>query len=518
MGLRWEFDGNLTDMYGNLTDIWPSQLASAPVPSGPSTSAAAYAGYVVPDNFKGTLPDGVLKTNTGYSFGTPPLTNFAPRFGFAWQPTAKDNLAVRGGFGLFYDRIWMDTMVRSFTADPPYATSFNSSWPNTETLQAPYPIPTTPLGSFAPRYANFTTGANSGLSVYFLPPDVHDPLVRSYNLDVQYEFAPTWVLDVGYVGDSGINSLDEYHQYNTAALATPTHPVNGLTTSTLANVNLRVPYLGYTPTGLQGSAFDGISNYNSLQVTLRKRFSHGLTMQAAYTWSKNLSDLVDDSVSGGSYAANSNDANNFSQQYGRTDFNRPQRLILWYSYDLPTGLHNGPLGTLLNGWTVAGDTTIQGGAPMTIYDTSAGTIYGITSNNRVQLCPGMTAKNILTSGSVGSRINNYFNNSAFCAPAVVSADGGTGYGDSGVGTVLGPGQNNWDITLMKHFKLTEKQALQFRAEFYNAFNHTQFGEPNHTVTGSSCYAGGSGLGCTLGQITSTAVNPRIIQFGLKYNF
>ena len=362
------------------------------------------------------------------------------------------------------------------------------------------------MGSFDQRYANFATGATSGLSAYFLSPDVHDPLVRAYSLDVQYEFAPTWVLEMAYVGDSGINSLDEYHQYNTAGLATPTHPVNGLTTSTLANLNLRVPYLGYTPTGLQGTAFDGKSNYNSLQVTLRKRFSHGLTMQVSYTWSKNLSDLVDDSVSGGSYAANSNNANNFSQQYGRTDFNRPQRLILWYSYDLPSGLHNGPLGTLLNGWTVAGDTTIQGGAPMTIYDDSAGTIYGVTSNNRVQLCPGMTAKNILTSGSVESRINNYFNQSAFCAPAVVSADGGTDYGDSGVGTVLGPGQNNWDITLMKLFKLPESQALQFRGEFYNAFNHTQFSNPGDTV------------GSTLGLITSTAVNPRIIQFGLKYNF
>ena len=459
LGLRWEFDGNLTDAYGHLTDIWPSQLASAPVPSGPDNSAAAYAGYVVPDNFKGTLPNGVLKTHTGYSFGSPPLINFAPRFGFAWQPTAKDNLVVRGGFGLFYDRIWMDPMVRSFTASPPYATTFNTSWPNTETLQAPYPTPTTPLGSFEQRYANFATGANSGLSAYFLSPDVHDPLVRSYSLDVQYEFAPTWVLEVGYVGDSGINSLDEYHQYNTAQLATPTNSVNGLTTSTLANLNLRVPYLGYTPTGLQGTAFDGKSNYNSLQLTLRKRFSHGLLMQAAYTWSKNLSDLVDDSVSKGAYAANSNNANDFSQQYGPTDFNRPQRLILWYSYDLPSGLHNGPLGILINGWTVAGDTAFQGGTPLTIYDTGAGTIYGVTSNNRVQLCPGMTAGNILTSGSVKSRINNYFNNSAFCAPAVVSADGGTGYGDSGVGTVLGPGQNNWDITLMKHFKLTETQAL-----------------------------------------------------------
>jgi len=526
LGLRWEFDGMESDKYGNLTDIWPSLLAGTPAPSGPSTSAAAYAGYVVPDNFKGTPPDGVLKTNSGYSYNTPPLTNFAPRVGFSWQPIAKYNLVVRGGFGLFYDRVWMDSVTRSFTQSPPYATTFNTSWPNNETLQDPYPTPTTQLGSFEQRYANFATGATSGLSANFLDPDIHDPLVRSYSLDVQYEFAPTWVLEMAYVGDGGINSLDEYHQYNTAKLATPTNPVNGLTTSTLANLNLRVPYLGYSPIGLEGTAFDGKSNYNSVQVTLRKQFSHGLTMQVAYTWSKNLSDLSDDSVSKGEYAANSNNANNFAQQYGPTDFNRPQRLILWYSYDIPSAFHNGPLGTLLDGWTVAGDSAFQDGTPLTIFDTAAGTIYGVTNNNRVQLCPGMTAKNILSSGSVGSRINNYFNlNSAFCPSTGVSADGGTDYGDSGVGTVLGPGQNNWDMTLMKHFKLTETHALQFRAEFYNVFNHPQFSNPNYTVTEVSCYAknpDGSPntdhTGCSLGDITSTAVNPRIIQFGLKYNF
>jgi hypothetical protein len=506
LGLRWEFDGALSDIFGNLTDVWPSLLASAPVPSGPSNSADAYAGYVVPDNFRGTLPDGVLKTHSGYSYNHPPYSNFAPRFGFAWQPTSKDNLVLRGGVGLFYDRVWGDAMVRSFTSGPPYATTFNTSFPNTETLQDPFPTPTTPLGSFPQRWANFATGATSGLSAYFLNPDVHAPLVRSYNLNVQYEFAPKWLLEVGYVGSSGINLLDEYHNYNTAELASPTHPVNGLTTSTLANLNLRVPYLGYSPVGLQGTAFDGMSNYNSLQVTLRKQFSHGLMMQAAYTWSKSLSDLVDDAVSKGQYAANSNNANDFSQQYGPSDFNRPQRFVVNYTYDLPLGVHHGAAGTLLNGWSVAGVTTVQDGAPLTIYDANAGSIYGTSSNARAQLCPGMTAANILSHGSVASRLNNYFNTSTFCPAPVVSADGGTDFGNSGVGTVLGPGQFNWDITVMKGFKIAEAQTVQFRTELYNAFNHPQFANPNTT------------LGSTFGQITATSVNPRIIQFGLRYTF
>ena len=505
LGVRWEYDGSLSDIYGHLTDTWPSQLATVPIPpSGPSNSAAAYAGYVVPDNFNGTVPAGVLKTNSGYSFNHPPYNNFAPRFGFAWQLTSKGNLVLRGGAGLFYDRVWMDTMVRSFTQSPPYATTFNTGFPNTETLQDPFPTPTTPLGSFPQRWANFATGATSGLSAYFLDPDVHTPLVRSYNLNVQYEFAPKWVLEVGYVGNSGINLMDEYRNYNFAELATPSNPVNGLTTSTLANINLRVPYLGYTPVGLQGTAFDGTSNYNSLQVTLRKQFSHGLMMQAAYTWSKNLTDLGGTGTS--IESANSNNPSNFSQQYGPTFFSRPQRFTVNYTYDLPLGEHHGPAGILLNGWTVAGVTTIQDGNPLTIMDAGAGSIYGGSATARAQLCPGMTGANILSQGSIESRLYGYFVPGAFCPAPVVSADGGTDYGNSGVGIALGPGQFNWDMTVMKLFKITEAQRVQFRAEFYNAFNHPQFANPNTTV------------GPTLGWISATSVNPRIIQFGLKYSF
>ncbi len=117
---------------------------------------------------------------------------------------------------------------------------------------------------------------------------VHTPLTRQYNLGIQYEFVPQWVLEVGYVGSSGINQADYNHNYNLAQFASPSNPINGQTTNTTANADSRVPYLGYQPVGLQGTGYDGIYNYNSLQVTVRKQFSHGLTMQGAYTWSKDL--------------------------------------------------------------------------------------------------------------------------------------------------------------------------------------------------------------------------------------
>jgi len=515
LGLRWEFDGNLHDKYGNLTNIWPSLLASVPVPSSPTGSPDNYVGYVVPNNYttrygNPTLPGGVLKTGIGYSLANhPPYSNFAPRFGFAWQPPHTSNLVLRGGFGIFYDRVWYDAFVHGFQGNSPYGASLNYGPGNSFTLQNPFPP--APLETFLQRYSSLTcapdgtacSGTSSNLNTNFLSSTIHTPLVQQYNFEVQYEFAPSWVLQVGYVGSSGINLMDVYRNYNTAQLATPTNPINGQTANTLANVALRVPYLGYQPSGLQGTDFVGKSNYNSLQVTLRKQFSHGLTMQAAYTWSKSLSDLVPDAATGGYLGANSNNPQDLRQQYGPSFFNRPQRLVVNYQYDLPTHQRPGLTGKLINGWSISGVTIAQDGNPLTLTDATAGSIYGIP-NARAELCPGVPIK---TGGSIQSHLSDYLNPNALCAPPTGGIYGnGTGFGDSGVGLVLGPGQFNWDIALIKQTKISEGQSLLFRAEFYNAFNHTQFANP------------ATAKGGNYGSITSTSVNPRLIQFALKYMF
>ena len=420
---------------------------------------------------------------------------------------------MRGGFGLFYDRVWFDAFVHGFQGNSPYGVSLNyGPGPNAFTLQNPFP--SFPLGTFLQRYSSLAcapdgttcTGTSSALNTNFLSPTIHTPLVRQYNLNVQYEFASRWVLEIGYVGSSGINLMDVYRNYNTAQLATSANPINGQTANTLANIGLRVPYLGYQAWGLQGTDFVGISNYNSLQVTLRKQFSHGLTMQAAYTWSKSLSDLVPDAATGGYLGANSNDPQDLRQQYGPSFYNRPQRLSVNYQYNLQIGERAGITGKLVNGWSVAGVTTVQDGNPLTISDSTAGSIYGIP-NARAELCPGSIP--VKNPGSIESQIaaqQGYLNTAAFCAPPTGGIYGdGTGFGDSRVGFVLGPGQFNWDIALIKLTTITEGQSLLFRTEFYNAFNHPQFSNPNT--------AAGSGF-----TISSTSVNPRLIQFGLKYIF
>ena len=132
-------------------------------------------------------------------------------------------------------------------------------------------------------------------------------------------------------------------------------------------------------------------------------------------------------------------------------------------------------------------------------------IYGFASTSRAQLCPGITHGDISTSGSVGNRVNSYFNAAAFCAVPVIG--NGTGYGNAGPGIVRGPSQNNVDFSITRTFPVAERQSLEFRSEFFNAFNHVQYSNP------------GTGFGtASFGVIGSTSVAARLIQFGMKYHF
>jgi Carboxypeptidase regulatory-like domain len=529
LGVRWEYDGPLSDKYGNLTQTWVSRIQAVPVPpSVPTTSGPGVSQWVVPSNFTTFYPkppDGVLiNSSNSPEREHAPWSNFGPRIGFAYQVSSK--LVVRGGAGIFYDRVGADRIIYAVEQGNPYSATVDFNTPNNQTLANPFPS-TPVLGSFSSRYISFSPaclandlgpGCNSNLNVPFLDEVLHTPLVRQYNVGIQYEFAPHWVLEAGYVGSSGINLLDEYHNNNTPALASPSNPINGVTTNTQENILYRVPYLGYQSVGVRGTAFDGKNNYNSLQVTVRKQLSHGLTMQAAYTWSKDLTDLSNISSNP---TANSNNASSMSQQYGPATFVRPQRFVVNYNYDLPFGTHSGLAGKLTQGWSVSGVTVVQNGLPITIGDSAAGTIYGTagavnqSGYARAQMCPGMTYGSIPTAGGVEQRLGGnsggpgYFNAASFCAPPAIGD--GTDYGDSGIGIIKGPGQFNWDISALKTTRITERQLVQFRAEFFNAFNHAQFNNPNNTSVPDR--SSGS-----FGQITTTSVNPRVIQFALKYSF
>ena len=530
LGIRWEHFGTLADKYGNLTNFWASDLATvSTLPTAPTfTDARAFTGYVVPVNYDtrpiaeggwGPLPPGVRKFDGKFTAkNRVPLSNFAPRIGFAWQPTGAGSFVVRGGAGIFYDRIGINRMVHAVQEGRPYADTTGIT-AETASLQNPYQD--RPL-ALLPRWFDFATLRGSDFNSPFYDR-VQTPLIRQYNIGIQYEFLEGYVWEAAYVGSSGINMSNYNHVVNTARPASASNPINGITTNTVANAKARVPYLGFLPNGLQQNGFDAVYNYNSLQTTVRKRFASGLGFQAAYTWSKNLSNV-------GYVGANLNNPTDMWQQVGPTPYSIPHRLIVSYQYDLPFRT-NGALGRLIEGWSLSGLTQFSSGSPLTIFDNRAGTVYGMGSStsiefgvSRAQLCPGVTYDQILTKGNVKDRlgrvgdssVTRYFNTAAFCAPPVIGDDRvATDFGNSGVGIVRGPGQANTDFSLTKMTRVREGQNIQFRAEFFNLFNHPQFALSPDRNVGTPAIQANNPL---FGVITQTAVNPRLIQFALRYQF
>jgi hypothetical protein len=357
--------------------------------------------------------------------------------------------------------------------------------------------------------------------------NIDSPMVQQYNMDVQQQLPAKVVLEVGYVGTRGTR-LSESRALNRAYLASPTSPINGVTTNTVASANLqaRVPYQGFTPGGVTRIETYGFSNYNSMQATLKRQMSRGVYLQAAYTWSKAMTTVTGGDGQGGVFSGgsgNSNDPNNRYARYGLAGYDRTNRLVVVYTWQLPRWKNGNAFERVATGgWKFSGVSTFQSGKPLTFTDARNGTAYGTAS--RAQFAPGQGNANILNKdgSSMLTRIKNntYLKPSAtvfVTAPAVpFSAAATTGgpqaidYGNSSVGAARGPGNNNWDMTLAKTTKvggIHEDATLDFRTEFFNVWNHAQYGNPG-TGVGTASYS----------VINSSAVAPRLIQFALKYVF
>ena len=516
LGLRWEWLGLEYDAnrQNSAFDVWWPLLASVPIPPATGT----YTGYTVASNYQGVAPDGVLKrgVNVAAKAGTP-WDNFEPRIGFAWQPLSNNKLVIRGGGGMYYNMINGTPQIFAWANPPITLGTFGASGVAnaTATLQNPFAV-------FRPGgWPGVLRTPTSSLSFSADDEFLVNPLVLSYNLNVQYGFTPSMVLEVGYVGNRG-ERLISGQSLNVAQLASAANPLNcGLTsgcitTNTSANVNQRVPVIGITSGGIANLSNVGDSEYNSLQTTLRKRFSRGLQFQAAYTFGRVFTpDAGLTYTSGTSSTVNSNSPNDRAQQHAQADFNRTHRLVINYSYDLPE-FHRaeGFAGKLLSGWGLSGLTTVQTGLPINITDNRGGLIYG-AGTSRAEICPGLTYSDLVTHGDLESRLTNYFNTSAICPIPIVGAingvGGATGYGNIGRNVLIGPGQLNFDAAVIKKTKVrgvNESSLLEFRTEFYNLANHPQFANP----------ASNAGSAATYGVISATTVSPRIIQFGMRYAF
>src|SRR3984885_10526042 len=526
LGMRWEYDGLPSDINGAFSSIWPSLIQAGPYP-GNSAADGTLLGFVVPKNYVGPVPNGVIRNiHSTPARNTPPLDNFSPRLGFAWQPLAGNTRwVIRAGAGYFYDRAaGGDTQVL-YNAQPFEISPTPSP---TLTLANPFNIPPTVPGppgtpGFTPRWINFANNTNSNINNPTVAEIWQTPLMYEWNLNTQYEFKPSWVLSLGYVGSRGIHEPygNATIYYNAAPLASPANPLtcgydgvptDCITTSTAANVPSRVPNLGMSAQATQAAAA-GDYKFNSFQATLHKQLSHGLQLEGSYTWSRAF-EAQPFGVPSAAVSSSSVCCLGPSYVYGLNPLYRPQRFVLNYVWNVPTfGNPHGFERRVVEGWGVSGVTIIQDGTPLNLVDTRGGAVYGLSglSVSTAQYCSGMGPGNIATGGSLDSRVRSrYLNKSAFCTPPAVGADGSTGFGDGGLGTILGPGQNNWDISITKNTPvggIHEDATLQFRAEFFNAFNHPQFSNPVTNVASAA-----------FGQITSSAVNPRLIQFALKYNF
>lgn len=523
IGLRWEYDGLTTEDAGKNTSVYPSRVLSVPYPLVTTACTAAvfqstgcpgssFAGYVVPANYRTPplppLPAGVFQSSHNIlPENNPAKDQFAPRFGLAWQPLSKnDKWVVRAGAGYFYSRVPGDQFADVAIGNIPYSYSFPSVY--NDDLANPYG-PTTP--GWQPRWVT-ASGVNSNISQSSIAQNFATPLVYEWNLNTQYELAPSWVLELGYVGSRGIHQWHS-EDVNPALLVGPGNPAptSGTTALLTSNTALRVPYAGFATTWtLQSTAFD--FKYNSAQATLRKQMSHGFNFQAAYTWSRAfLSQQVGN--------PNASLAENVPviTEYSLNPNYHPQRFSLNYNWNLPFGNPGGFEGKLVTGWTVSGVTIIQDGTPLTITDSRLGTIFGPAVTSNAQFTSGFGNANVASAGSLYDRVTsgNYFNSAAFTNLPVGGPGGiygnGRGYGNSGLGIILGPPQNNFDITVAKVTNvggIREGATLEFRTDFLNAFNHTQFSNPASTVVTNGSF----------GKILSASVNPRLVQFALKYQF
>ncbi|MFZ3370577.1 MAG: TonB-dependent receptor [Candidatus Sulfotelmatobacter sp.] len=511
LGLRYDYFGPTTETDGHFVGFDPSKATTTPLPAVPGCLAtcgvAVTGGFVQAGN--GNLP-GYPKVSDGLV--NPNYKNFGPRIGFAYQATDNGKVVVRGGYGIFFDRPNM-RLFNSQLFNMPYEMLATALETPSESpfVQVPLPsaFPLTPSGNPSyfpfggyPAVLPYTPYGSTTLTPTVVPatglyPDLQDwsiPYVQTFNLGVQTSFANNWMLDLGYVGSEG-RKFPRLFSFNQAA--TPAfggyYPAGSLGGPLFPGFgNLPAPGLGSL---LMES--NSNSNYNSLQATLNKRFSHGLQMLLSYTWSHSIDDYSGSDVS--DITVTPGDLVNQQRNYGNSDFDRRQRFVASYLYNLPDVYRGGSAfgKKLLDSWSLSGIVTLQSGLPFSIYGED--TLFAATTGD---LAPGRTVASAIKGGNVADRLNEYFDTSAFVSPSALGD-----FGQLGRNIIRGPKQINTDLSIMKLIPVTESQRLEFRAEFFNLFNNVNFANP---VNIQSSY--------NFGQIATTTTGPRVVQFALKYAF
>jgi hypothetical protein len=508
LGLRYEYNTPLQDPHNEVIGFFPGQQSTR-FPGAPP-------GVLYPGD-PGT-------PNPGLTF--PDRNNFAPRFGFAWDVFGTAKMVVRGGFGIFYD-LEDGALNLQFGGQAPFGqvtdinpVDFTGVAPGSDTVADPF----TPFGLPNPYPTGGVVGSTFGVPAisfaYVVDPHFRTPYSENANFGLQFQLTPDTMIEADYVGS-----------FSRKAIAT--NDVNAPVPSVLrqqfansggsVNPDCARPLAGCadptdpdsSPTGALSLLTDqssASSGSNQFQLTVDKRFSHGFNIRGAFTLSKTIDDQSGFRYNSSLYT----DPFNPAFDRGLANFDVSRRLVISGIWKLPLDLpfrdgQHGFMRKLTEGWEVSGIGSFQSGTPFTIFSASGSSEENTFLERADKIGPLTTfAPRSLHSFDAsaadclpGSITDGHF----FFDPTSFSCNNATfTFGNSGRNIFRGPGRNNFDLTIGRTFTLTESKTIEFRSEFFNAFNHAQFFNPDH-----------QGFDTNFGQITQ-ARDPRIIQFALKFYY
>ena len=487
LGLRYDLQTPWTEKAGGASTYMAGKQSTV-YPGAPP-------GLVVPGD-KGVSP-GIYKT---WKWG------FEPRFGFAWDVMGNGRTSVRAGWGIYHAAINQE--VESVeTNNEPFLVSFSSTPTNTENPwgSQPDPLP------YNPKNPSF--GPFPGITQSSLDPNYRPAEVQQFNLNVQHRFGADLFVEVAYVGGVAHHLYDS-RELNAAVYAPgATEACNPIPPATI-DVNcaqsrrpISPQYYGSIP----GIFSDGNSNYNSLQVDVQKRFSKSYAIQAAYTWEKSIDTRSQSLI--GSGPQNPNDWE--EGERGLSDFNVGQILAINGLWELPTLKGKGVLTAVAGGWQLNGIVRYSGGIPFSVLTGQDNALIGYSRTSSGQERANVTGNpNLSMSRSRSAIAAEYFNTAAFSQPAPGQ------FGTSRRNALVGPGYFQNDISVKKKIPVLPegKGGFEFRADIFNLINWTNLGaldnsgQPNNNgqpVNNMSSQA--------FGKITS-AGDPRIVQFALRFDF